>query len=125
MQNYKALRVVTRAREVIKATYAFTRELPREEQFGLTSQMRRAAISVGLNIAEGCSRRTTKEFIRFLEIAVGSAMELDFALVVCEDLTYGSPQSRTALCGIVNLMQRELVALMRALRKRMADGTRK
>ncbi|HEY6218614.1 MAG TPA: four helix bundle protein [Gemmatimonadaceae bacterium] len=124
MQSYRRLRVTGRAREVIRSTYEFTRGLPREEQFGLTSQMRRAAISIGLNIAEGCSRRGTRELIRFLEFSIGSAMELDFGLLICEDLGYGSAIARKSLYELNRIGQRELAALIRSLRHRVATGDR-
>src|SRR3954466_12548338 len=113
MQDFRRLRVSTRARELIKAVYLFTRELPKEELFGVTSQMRRASISVGLNIAEGCSRPGTRELLRFLTFSVGSVMELDFALVVCGDLAYGDSRKRDELASLVITTRRELLALMR------------
>lgn len=119
MQDYKRLRVAKRARSVILATYDFTRTLPREEQFGLSSQMRRAAVSIGLNIVEGCSRSTTREFIRFLEIARGSGMELEFALVVSEDLGIGASSRRASAAELLDHVQRELSALIKAMRKRL------
>ena len=97
MQPYENLRVAKQARAIIKSTYLFTRTLPREEQFELSSQMRRAAMSFGLNIAEGASRHTTKEFIRFLEVARGSGMEFHFAGVVSADLELGHNETRAAL----------------------------
>src|SRR4051812_7288492 len=125
MQNYKNLRVSERARQLIKETYGFTRSLPSDERFGLTAQMRRASLSIGLNIAEGCSRRSTRELLRFLEIAIGLANELDFATVVCEDLGFGSSTGRTELAVVINQMERELLALVKSLRTRMAAGTRR
>ena len=124
MQDFKRLRVSTQARVMIKATYAFTRRLPAEERIGLSSQLRRAAVSVGLNIAEGCSRATTREFIRFLEIARGSAMEAEFALLVTEDLGLGVPQLRVEAMKEVLSSQRQLAVLIKALRARLTAGTR-
>src|SRR4051812_13833823 len=110
MQNYNRLKVSQRVRELIKATYMFTRTLPPDERFGLTAQMRRAALSIGLNIAEGCSRRTTRELLRFLEIAAGSASELEFATVVCADLEFGGTDQRQEFHDLVKLTQRQLLA---------------
>jgi four helix bundle protein len=124
MQDFKKLRVSTHARAVIRATYRFTAALPREEQFGLTAQMRRAAVSIGLNIAEGCSRNSTREFIRFLEVARGSGMELEFAIVVTEDLTFGQAHEREALVHELLQVQRQLSALIAALRRRLVARTR-
>ena len=68
----------------------FTKDLPDEEKFGLTSQMRRASVSIPSNIAEETGRRTNKEFDRFLDIAIGSAYELETQLILCLDLGFVS-----------------------------------
>ena len=124
MQPYENLRVAKQARVLIKAAYAFTRTLPRNEQFELSSQMRRAALSFGLNIAEGASRQTTKEFIRFLEMARGSGMELHFAAVVSADLELGRDDLRSTLLKELESGQKQLSALIASLRRRSAEGTR-
>jgi four helix bundle protein len=124
MQDFRQLRVSTQARAVIRAAYRFTAALPREEQLGLTAQMRRAAISIGLNIAEGCSRSSTREFVRFLEIARGSGMELEFAILVTEDLEFGRAKEREALVDELLQSQRQLSSLISSLRRRLASGTR-
>ncbi len=124
MQDFNKLKVAAQARAIILATYRFTASLPREEMFGLTSQMRRAAVSIGLNIAEGCSRGSTREFIRFLETARGSGMELDFAILVTSDLDFGREGERKALVSELMGGQRQLSALISDLRRRLAAGTR-
>ena len=74
--------------KLVKVTYTLTQAFPREEQFGLTAQMRRAAISVPSNIAEGAARYSTKEFSHFLILARGSLSELDTQLVIARELAY-------------------------------------
>jgi four helix bundle protein len=125
MQPYENLRVAAQARLIIKAAYLFTRSLPKEEQFGLSAQMRRAAMSIGLNIAEGASRQTTREFIRFLEVARGSGMELHFAATVSADLELGRVELRTTLLKELDGGQRQLSALITSLRRRSASGNRR
>jgi four helix bundle protein len=68
--------------------YRLSRTFPREEIYGITSQFRRAAVSVGANLAEGCGRRTNAEMARFVRIAMGSASELDHHLLLCKDLGF-------------------------------------
>jgi four helix bundle protein len=80
MQNPIRLRVFIVAEELAVIVYALSRALPPEERFGLGQQMRRAAVSIGSNIAEGCGRGGNRELIRFLSIALGSATELEFQL---------------------------------------------
>ncbi|MBT2556347.1 four helix bundle protein [Hymenobacter sp. ISL-91] len=82
MKNYKELKVWQRGLEIVAATYELARQLPREETYGLRSQMTRAAVSIPSNIAEGSSRTSEKEYRHFLEIALGSCFELDTQLIV-------------------------------------------
>ena len=88
MQNPKKLLVTARARELAVLTYRATQALPRDERFGLTSQMRRAAVSIGSNIAEGCGRQSDTAFAAFLHYALGSANELEFQLGISLDLAF-------------------------------------
>jgi four helix bundle protein len=85
MRNYRDLEVWKHSHKLTLELYEASRKFPKEEMFGLTSQLRRAAISVGANLAEGCGRRTTAEFARFIRIAMGSASELDYHLLLCRD----------------------------------------
>ena len=75
---------------LVKATYMLTQSFPRDERFGLTSQMRRAAVSVPANIAEGAARATSKEFAHFLILARGSLSELETHIVIAQELRYVS-----------------------------------
>lgn len=86
MQNFRNLKVWQRAHRLTLEVYRETRSFPREEMFGLTSQLRRAAGSIGANIAEGCGRGTDQDFSRFLQIAMGSASELESHLELARDL---------------------------------------
>jgi four helix bundle protein len=86
MEDFKNLRVWEKAHELTLAIYQKTRCFPKEEMYGLTSQMRRSGASVGANIAEGCGRRSDGEMRRFLQIARGSANELEYHLLLAKDL---------------------------------------
>ncbi len=88
MRNYRDLQVWTKAHRLTLELYRISRSFPRDEIYGLTSQLRRAAASVGANLAEGCGRRTSSELARFVRIAMGSASELDYHLLLCRDLGF-------------------------------------
>ena len=90
--NYKDLDLYKAAKELVLTIYALLRKFPREEQYALCDQLRRAAISIPSNIAEGMGRVSTKEQIRFLEIAYGSLREVDCQLDIAKDLAYISDQ---------------------------------
>jgi len=86
LRNYKDLVVWEKAHALTIALYVATRAFPKDELYGITSQIRRAAASIGANLAEGCGRRTDNEFGRFLLIAMGAASELSYHLVLAHDL---------------------------------------
>ncbi len=88
MRIYQKLQVWQDAMTLVEIVYRVTKLLPREEQFGLSSQMRRAAVSIPSNIAEGRGRETDKEFIRFLYISRGSLMELETQIAIAKQLDY-------------------------------------
>lgn len=80
MRDHRNLRAFELADELALAVYEATRNFPRDEQFGLTSQMRRAAVSVASNIVEGCARTSEADFLRFLDMAYGSAREIEYQI---------------------------------------------
>jgi four helix bundle protein len=86
MRNFRELQVWNKGIDIVVEVYRITEQLPREERFGLTSQLNRAAVSVPSNIAEGCGRGTDPAFIQFLEYAIGSVFEIDTQLEVVERL---------------------------------------
>ena len=88
MTSHKDLKVWTKGIELVKSIYEITRLFPSNEQFGLTSQMRRASVSIPSNIAEGCGRNSNKELIHFLYIALGSASELETQIIISQELSF-------------------------------------
>ena len=86
MEDFKNLKVWTKAHELTLTIYQCTRKFPKEEMYGLSSQIRRASASIGANIAEGCGRRSDPEMKRFVQIARGSASELEYHLLLAKDL---------------------------------------
>jgi four helix bundle protein len=88
MRNYRDLQVWTKAHKLTLDLYRLSQTFPREEIYGVTSQLRRAAVSIGANLAEGCGRRTSTELARFVRIAMGSASELDYHILLSKDLGF-------------------------------------
>ena len=86
MKNFRELKVWEKAHQLTLAVYKATTQFPREEQYGLTSQLRRACASIPANIAKDCGRGSDAEFARFLQIAMGSASELEYHLLLARDL---------------------------------------
>ena len=86
MRDFRKLKIWEQGIEIVKQIYKLAEKLPAEEKFGLRSQIKRAAISVPSNIAEGASRNSEIEFKRFLEIAIGSLFELETQIVIIQEL---------------------------------------
>jgi four helix bundle protein len=97
--------------------YAATRTFPKEEQYGITSQIRRAAVSIGANLAEGCGRRTDGEFGRFLLIAMGSASELSYHLLLAKDLMLLKKSDYDVLDEELSEVRRMLTSLTLKVRR--------
>jgi four helix bundle protein len=108
VKDFRSLKVWEKAHQLTLEVYRATNRFPREELYGLTSQMRRCSASIGANIAEGCGKRGNNEFHRFLQIASGSASELDYHFLLARDLLF-LPQADYAE------MEKELSALRRML----------
>ena len=88
MQSFRNLKVWEKSHRLTLDVYAASKAFPRDEIFGLTSQMRRASASIGMNIAEGCCRKGDAEMARFLQMAMGSASELEYQFLLAHDLEY-------------------------------------
>ena len=115
MRNHTKLRAFELADEVALLAYKETMGFPKIEQFGLTSQIRRAAVSVPSNIVEGCARDSDKDYLRFLDIAYGSLKELEYQLSLAFRLNFLS--DGTVFQAKVNEASKVLGSLIRALRK--------
>jgi four helix bundle protein len=120
MQNTKNLIVAERARVLAILVYRATAAFPADERFGLATQMRRAAVSVGSNIAEGCGRRGNRELLNHLYIAFASAKELAFQLQLAEDLDFGAPEDREAVRRELDRVERMLNRFTSFLRSQPA-----
>ena len=114
-QNFKDLLVWQKGMILARMIYQITREFPRDERFGLVVQMRRAAVSIPSNIAEGQARHTTGEFVQFISHAEGSLAELETQLRLSVELTFCSQSEATP---VLDLME-ELRKMLNALRRRL------
>src|SRR2546421_8165383 len=117
-QSYKDLNVWQKGIELAKLIYTLTTRFPAEEKFGLISQMRRAAVSIPSNIAEGQARRTTGEFIQFISHAEGSLAELDTQLILSIELKFCSESAAESALTLLGEIRRMLNALRRKLAAR-------
>ncbi len=116
MQSFKNLKVWEKAHALILDIYRYSKAFPRDEVYGLTSQMRRSSASIGANIAEGCCRKGDSELGRFLQIAMGSASELEYHLLLARDLDFlNSPDYQRLELEVVEV-KRMLSSLIRKLR---------
>jgi four helix bundle protein len=112
IKSYKDLTVWQKSIELVVAVYELTENFPSEEKFGLVSQMRRAAVSIPSNIAEGRTRNTRKDFAHFVHIAYGSAAESETQLIVVKRLPFGQDLNYTKVEELLN----EILKMLGSLR---------
>lgn len=101
MHQFKELLIWKKSRLFSSKIYSATANFPNEEKFGITNQLRRAAVSIPSNIAEGSSRNSNKDFARFLEIAIGSAYEVETQLLISSDLGFINEESTIELTNML------------------------
>ncbi len=118
IKRHHQLSVWKKSMELAEEVYSLSNQLPREEQFGLISQLRRCSVSIPSNIAEGVSRHSDKEFLRFLNIAKGSLAELETQLLLCARL-YGLDSLVSPGLGLVE----DVFAMNESLRLRLKQST--
>lgn len=119
VQSFRDLKVWQHAMDLAQSCYEATSDFPKNEIFGLTAQLRRAAVSIPANIAEGQGRHHTKEFINFLGIARGSVMELQTHVLLSERIGYLSAESSQHLIGQCVEVSRMISGLRRALEAKL------
>jgi len=117
-QSYKDLIVWQKGIALARITYQFTQRFPSEEKFGLIAQMRRSAVSIPSNIAEGQARHTTGEFIQFLSHAEGSVAELDTQFILSKELGFCNNSDAAAAFELLDELRRMLNVLRRKLSTR-------
>lgn len=121
--NYKDLEVWQIARQLAADIYALTHKFPQSEQFGITSQLRRAAVSVACNIAEGHGRRTEGYFVQFLRMSIGSLNELETLLVIANDIRVMSDDDLDRLVPVVRGLTIKIQNLIGSIRSKPIGTT--
>lgn len=119
IQSYRELIAWQKAMDLVESVYRVTLKFPREEIYSLTTQLRRAAISIPSNIAEGQGRNTTRDFLHFLAIALGSLKEVETQLLIAERLTYITKPITVTLLEQTTEVGRLLNGLSNSLKKRI------
>ncbi len=116
--HYKDLIVWQKAMDLTTEIYRLTKKLPKEELYGLTNQMRRAAVSIPSNIAEGNARFSTKDYLRFLSMSRGSKAELETQLLLCIRLNYLVQEDIDSALSLLNEIERMLNSMITKLREK-------
>jgi four helix bundle protein len=119
MRNFRELNIWQRSFELVEKVYQLTEDFPSSEKFGLIAQIRRCAVSVPSNIAEGCGRNSDKELIRFLDIALGSAFELETQLLLCQSLQFGEREVINGLIEELHQIQKMINGFMKTLKSKI------
>lgn len=116
MKDFRQLKVWEKSHQLALAIYTATKNFPKEELYGLTSQIRRSSMSIPTNIAEGCGRFTDADFARFLQMAMGSASETEYQLILARDLDFLPKDSYEKLHSEVEEVKRMLASLLKTIR---------
>jgi four helix bundle protein len=116
--NFREIKIWQEALLMVKEVYLFSSKLPKEEKYGIASQINRSAVSIPSNIAEGSGRTTNKEFVRFLEIAISSSYELETQLILAEELF---DLSSVELIKNLNALQNRIGGFTRQIKNRIEN----
>lgn len=116
MKDFRNLSVWNKSHQLALAVYKATVPFPREEIYGLTSQMRRCSVSISANIAEGCGRSSDADLARFLNISMGSACELEYYFLLARDLGFLETRCHDYLTDKISEVKRMLASLIRKLK---------
>lgn len=119
MKNFKQLIIWQKGIEIVKKVYDLTKHFPTQEKFGIITQMTRAAVSISANIAEGSSRNSDKDYARFLQLALGSAFELQTYLVIVREMKWVS----TAEIHYVEIILEEEIKMVHSFIKKLTANS--
>jgi four helix bundle protein len=124
MRNYRDLQVWKKTHDLALELYRVSQRFPREEIYGITGQLRRAAVSIGANLAEGCGRRTSTELARFVRIALGSASELDYQLLLSRDLGFMAAEEFTSASASLTEVRKMLTSFLNSVEAQIETQSR-
>lgn len=116
MKDFKELKVWQKAHEMTLSLYKISESFPKEEAFGLTSQIKRAAVSVPANIAEGCGKDSSAELARFMQISAGSTSELEYHVLLAHDLGFIDSKTHQELSSRIIEVRKMLYAFLKKLK---------
>jgi len=115
MHNFKELKVWKAGIKICKTIFELTRNFPPEEKYSLISQMTRSVVSIPSNIAEGCGRKSNKELYQFLNIALGSAFELETQIIIAKEFNYLTTDKSEAVCELIIEIKKMIGGLQKSL----------
>ncbi len=119
METHKSLKVWQKSILFVTSVYHLTKSFPKDEVYGIVSQIRRAAISIPSNIAEGCARRNTREYIHFLYVALGSSAEIETQLIISSNLSFIDNDETDKFLKELEEIIRMLTGLIKSLSSRL------
>ena len=122
VSHFRELEVWQVGMRLVRATYELSAGFPREERYGLASQLQRAAVSIPSNIAEGNARGSTRDYARFVSIALGSCAELQTQLLLSEDLELGDEANRQVALDLCDRVGQMLLRLHQSLQRRLSES---
>jgi four helix bundle protein len=115
MRNFKGLKIWKKGFEIAVNSFKLVSTFPKEEKFGISSQITKAAVSISSNIAEGSSRSSEKDYKRFIEISLGSSFELETQLLIADAVSYGDKEVRITLLKDIDEEQKMLISFISKL----------
>ena len=115
MRNFKELKIWQKGIEIAVESIKYVNTFPKEEKYGMSSQITRASVSIPSNIAEGSSRKSEKDYKRFLEISLGSSFELETQLLIAGAVSYGNEETRNGILKKIDEEQKMLMSFMTKL----------
>jgi four helix bundle protein len=124
MRNYRDLQVWKKAHDLTLELYRVSQRFPREEMYGITGQLRRAAVSIRANLAEGCGRRTSNELARFVRAAMGSASELDYHILLCRDIGLMSSDDFSISTAKLTEVRKMLTSFLQSVEEQIETQSR-